>query len=413
MCTTSTATSPTLCRSPGNVQVVPSVGDSPSHESGLYVPGQPADAPAGEHQLSAIKSGQTWADVPWRTIVGTVGVVTATYLLLVVALAVTRIITWVVIAGFFAVVLAPLVSRVQARVGGRRTLATSLVVVATLAALVGVTLLFVMPVRTQLVNIITDLPGAVHDAAQGRGPIGNLVHRLHIESWVQNNEEVLSRAATRLSQSPFQAAQAVFEVVFGFITITLLTFLFLSQSPAIGRAVQNVIPLRRRASAQRIAAGAVAAVSGYVVGNLLISLIAGSAAFVCLIALGVPSPVVLAIWVAFADLIPLVGAAIGASACVIAAYLHSPTAGLLALIFFVVYQQIENSVLYQWIMSRRVNVNPVGILLSVLLAVELFGFVGALLAVPISGALQSIVIAVRQERQKEHLVLPNDPTLAT
>ncbi len=69
--------------------------------------------------------------------------------------------------------------------------------------------------------------------------------------------------------------------------------------------------------------------------------------------------------------------------------------------------------LYQWIMSRRVNVNPVGILLSVLLAVELFGFVGALLAVPISGALQSIVIAVRQERQKEHLVLPNDPTLAT
>ncbi|CAN5536477.1 AI-2E family transporter [soil metagenome] len=349
---------------------------------------------------SPARSARTWAEVPWRTIIATVGVVTLTYVFIVVALAVTRIITWVVIAGFFAFVLAPMVTRVQAKVRGRRTLATSIVVFSALAVLAGMTVLFVMPVRNQLVNIITDLPGAVHDAAQGRGPIGNLVHRLHIESYVQRNEAVLSRAATRLSESPFQAAQAVLEVVFGFITITVLTFLFLSQSRAIGAATLSVVPEGHRASAQRIAAGAVAAVSGYVVGNLLISLIAGTAAFACLVALGVPSPVVLAIWLAFADLIPLVGAVIGAAACVVAAYLHSPTAGLLALIFFVVYQQIENGVLYQWIMSRRVHVNPLGILISVLLAVELFGLLGALLAVPVSGAVQSIVVAIRQEYRK-------------
>ena len=388
---------------------MPSGGDLSNHEGGgLYLPGQPPDEQSEQRRLATSIGARTWADVPWRTIVATVGVVTATYLLLVIVLSVTRIITWVVIAGFFAVVLAPVVGRVQAKVGGRRTLATSLVVATTLAGLVGLTLLFVMPVRTQLVNIITDLPGAVHDAAQGQGPIGRLVHRLHIESYVQDNEAALSRAASRLSESPFAAARAVFEVVFGFITITLLTFLFLSQAQAIGDATQGLIPLRRRASARRIASGAVSAVSGYVVGNLLISLIAGTAAFACLAALGVPSPVVLAIWVAFADLIPLVGATLGAAACVIAAYLHSPTAGLLALIFFVIYQQVENSVLYQWIMSRRVNVNPLGILLSVLLAVELFGFLGALLAVPVSGALQSIVVAVRQEHRREQLVLPDE-----
>ncbi|MCE9621492.1 MAG: AI-2E family transporter [Actinomycetia bacterium] len=387
---------------------MPAGGDSSTHDSGLYLPGQSTENPSAPRQSASNTRAQTWADVPWRTIVATVAVVTATYLSLVVVLAVTRIITWVVIAGFFAVVLAPLVGRVEAKVGGRRTLATSLVVATTLAGLVGLTLLFVMPVRTQLVNIITDLPGAVHDAAQGKGPIGNLVHRLHIESYVQDNEAALSRAASRLSESPFAAAQAVFEVVFGFITITLLTFLFLSQAQAIGGATQSLIPARRRASARRVAAGAVSAVSGYVVGNVLISLIAGTAAFVCLVALGVPSPVVLAIWVAFADLIPLVGATLGAAACVIAAYLHSPTAGLLTLIFFVIYQQIENSVLYQWIMSRRVNVNPLGILLSVLLAVELFGLLGALLAVPVSGALQSVVLAVRQEHLREQFVLPDE-----
>ena len=116
----------------------------------------------------------------------------------------------------------------------------------------------------------------------------------------------------------------------------------------------------------------------------------------------------LALWVAFADLIPLVGATLGAAVCVIAAYLHSPTAGLISLIFFVVYQQVENGVLYPWIMARKVNVNPLGILISVLLAVEVFGIVGALLAVPVSGALLVIVTSVRQELQREHLVLPDN-----
>ena len=122
--------------------------------------------------------------------------------------------------------------------------------------------------------------------------------------------------------------------------------------------------------------------------------------------LRVPSPVVLALWVAFADLIPLIGATLGAAVCVLAAFVHSPQAGIIALIFFVIYQQLENGVIYPWMMAKRLQVNPLGILLSVLLASELYGILGALLAVPVSGALQVIVSAVRQERQRERLVLP-------
>ena len=145
-------------------------------------------------------------------------------------------------------------------------------------------------------------------------------------------------------------------------------------------------------------------------GNLLISLYAGVAAFIVLMILGVPSPIVIALWVAFADLIPLVGATLGAIVGVFAAFLHSPTAGVIALVFFVIYQQLENGVIYPTVMARKVKVNPLGVLLSVLLGVELFGFLGALLAVPISGALQVIVKSVNIERQREKLVLP-DPSL--
>jgi predicted PurR-regulated permease PerM len=378
-----------------------------SDHDGLYIPGSIAPRHRETDSTTATQTN-SWSDVPWRTIIASVGVVVATYLIFVLLLAAVRIVTWVSIAGFMAIVLAPLVVRLDRRLGGRRTMATGVVVVATLLVTAGVIALFILPVKTQLVNIITDLPGAVHDAANGKGPIGNIVHKLHIENYVKSNEGKLARAATRLSDSEFEAAQTAASIAFGFVTITLLTFLFLSQSAAIGRAAMSIIPYRRRAAAQRIASEAAGAVSGYVIGNLIISLIAGIAAFVCLVALGVPSPVVLALWVAVADLIPLVGATLGAAVCVIAAYLHSPTAGVISIIFFVVYQQVENGVLYPWIMARKVNVNPLGILLSVLLAVEVFGILGALLAVPVSGALQVIVTAIRQERQREQLVLPDN-----
>ncbi|MEY2583075.1 MAG: hypothetical protein QOE09_2924 [Ilumatobacteraceae bacterium] len=379
-----------------------------SDHDGLYIPGSSAPIPNEAADSPPPSRKSTWSDVPWRTIVASVGIVVATYALVLLLLASVRIITWILIAGFMAVVLAPLVRRLEHHLGGRRTVATGTVVFSTLLVVAGVIALFVMPVRTQLVNIITDLPGTVHQAADGKGPVGNIVHKLHIESYVKNNEAKLASAANRLSDSSFEELQTVARAAFAFVTITLLTFLFLSQSAAIARTAQNLIPYRRRASAQRIAADAAAAVSGYVIGNLIISLIAGVAAFGCLVALGVPSPVVLALFVAVADLIPLVGATLGAAVCVVAAYLHSPTAGIISIVFFVVYQQIENGVLYPWIMARKVNVNPLGILLSVLLAVEVFGMLGALLAVPVSGALQVIVTAVRQERKREQLVLPDN-----
>ena len=372
----------------------------------LVLPG----ADSGRPSESVSGAPRSWSDVPWRTIAGTVGVVVLTYAAINVLDAVIRILAWIAIAGFFAIVLAQPVRRIQAKVGDRRNVSTGIVVFSTLAVMIGVLALFIMPVRSQLIDIISDLPGAVHDAADGKGPIGNIVDKLNIESYVQDNEAELARAADRLDDSSFETVQTALNAVLAFITITLLTFLFLSQAEAMGRGALGLVPHRRRASVKRVAVDAARAVSGYLIGNLLISVIAGSTAFVCLVALGVPSPVVLALFVAVADLVPLVGATIGAAVGVLAAYLHSPTAGLIALIFFVIYQQIENGVIYPWVMARKVNVNPLVVLLSVLLGVELVGILGALLAVPVSGALQVIVKAVRQEHNREQLVLPHDVT---
>jgi predicted PurR-regulated permease PerM len=117
--------------------------------------------------------------------------------------------------------------------------------------------------------------------------------------------------------------------------------------------------------------------------------------------------------VAFADLIPLVGATLGAVPTIGLAFLHSTTAGIVALIFYIVYQQFENHVLQVAIMSRTVDVNPLTVLISVLAGVELFGFLGALLAIPVAGVLQVVVRNVYEERMGRWKEVPTVGTSET
>jgi predicted PurR-regulated permease PerM len=343
-----------------------------------------------------------WAAVPWRAIAASIAMVLATGLLIVVLMSALRIVALVVVAGFLAVVLNPLVRRVEARVRGRRGLATGLVLFTTLAAVVGLLTVFTVPVRSELTRAITDLPGTVSAAVDGRGPIGRIIGRLHLESLVRNNKDSLDRAVVRLQSSSLSIAQTLVFGLLTAVTIFVLTFLFLSQSKALSTAALGLVPSARRGTVARVANEAAAAISGYMIGNLIISVFAGLGAFIVL--LGVPSAIVLALWVAFADLIPLVGATIGAVVAVLAAFLHSPTAGIVALVFFVVYQQFENSVLQVQVMARTVHVNPLVVLLSVLVGVELFGFLGALLAIPVAGAIQVVGKAIARERPAVTLI---------
>jgi len=352
-----------------------------------------------------------WSAVPWRTIVATVAIVVATAAGIELILASVTVISLIVVAGFMAIVLTPIVRRVETRLGRRRGLATSIVVLSAAIGLVGVIALFVWPVRNQMITSITDLPGTIQAAGRGRGPFGSLVSRLNLSKYVQDNQTSLTKAAERLRGSNIELAQVVLTGVVAFITVVVVSFAMITQASGLSRGAMSLVPHRRQEAVRRMGAEIGRAISGYMVGNLLISLVAGSTAFICLLVLGVPSPVVLALWVAFADLIPLVGATLGALVGVFAAFLHSSTAGIAALVFFVVYQQFENSVLQPTVMAKTVRVNPLVVILSVLLGAELFGLLGALLAIPVAGSLQIVVKALRDERMRDRLYLADlEPT---
>jgi predicted PurR-regulated permease PerM len=329
--------------------------------------------------------------VPWRTILASVGTVAATLLAYVLLRETTRIIAWLVVAGFFAVVLSPAVDWFEHRRHLRRGIATSLVFFTGLVLIAAMLTAFIVPVANQVRQFADQLPQYVEDARNGKGPAGDLIKRYNLDEVIARNQGKIQDAITGAGAPALDAVRSVFNTILAFLTILVLTFLMLLRGPGICAAAVTLFPPRQRKRVRMVSADAAKAVSGYMLGNFLISIIAGLATYVMLRILGVPYPEVIALFVAFADLIPLVGATLGAIPTVGLSFIHSTTAGIVALVFYIVYQQFENHVLQPSVMSRTVSVNPLAVLVSVLVGVELFGFLGALLAIPAAGIIQVIV----------------------
>jgi predicted PurR-regulated permease PerM len=340
----------------------------------------------------------TRAPVPWRTIWATIASVGVVFIGYQAFLSVGRIITYVVVAVFFAIVLTPPVDFLQHKARMRRGLAATLVLLIGLALLAGLLYVIIKPLVESASTFSRDLPQYVEDAKNGKGPIGDLVKRYDLEQKVKDNQDKIQQAVAGFGQNGLDIVRRIFSTIVATLTVGVLTVLILLEGPHLSESALNFVPDDgRRTRVRTVAVDAARAVSGYVFGNMLISIIAGLAAWLFLYIVGVPYAEVLGLFVAFADLIPLIGATLGAVPTIAFAFLHSVPAGIASIVFFVLYQQFENNVLQVTIMSRTVKLNPLAVLISVLIGVELFGFLGALLAIPAAGIIQVIARDIYDE----------------
>ncbi|MGI8984138.1 MAG: AI-2E family transporter, partial [Acidimicrobiales bacterium] len=173
--------------------------------------------------------------------------------------------------------------------------------------------------------------------------------------------------------------------------ILVLAVLMVLYGPDMLQSALGLVHPPKRERVKAVASDCTRALTGYVMGNLLISAVAGVLTFIALVVFGVAFAPVLVLWTNFADLIPLFGTNLGAIPTIGVAVLHSTGAGIGMLVFYVVYQQFENHFLQVMIMSKTVQINQLFVLVSVLIGVELLGFLGALLAIPAAGVIQVIV----------------------
>lgn len=337
--------------------------------------------------------------IPWRTIWATIASVVLALGAIAVLRELSRVLVWLVIALFFTVVLTPPVDFLERRVKMRRAVATLLVFLAGFGLLAGMLYAFIRPIVDQSQEFVDNFPRYVEDAKAGRGPLGGVVQRFELDRRIEESQDEIEDALNSLGRESLTIVRGVGNAVAATLTIVVLTILMLLSGPRMTRTALNALSPGVREHVRKVAADCGRAVTGYVAGNLLISVIAGAATFVFLFLVGVPFRTVLALWVAFADLIPLVGATLGAIPAIAVAFLHSTAAGIATFVFFIVYQQFENHVLQVTIMSRTVDLNPLVVLVSVLVGVELFGLLGALLAIPAAGVIQVVARDLWDERR--------------
>jgi predicted PurR-regulated permease PerM len=345
-----------------------------------------------------------------RTMLVAIGLLLATALLLYVVLQVSRVLTWIVIGAFFAVALAPLVGWVQRRLlgGKRRALATFLVFVVVFIVLAAVVTAFAVPLVNEGTKVANELPGQIAAAKSGRGPIGDLLQRTHVLQWVQNNQDKIKSFASGLTAPAASIVSGVASGLIGLVTVIVLAYLIVLEGPILVDGTAALFAPATGERMRRVGTDCAKSVTGYISGNLLISVICGALTWIVLLVLGVPFAGLIGLFVGIADLLPLVGATIGGAVAVLAGFVHSTSAGIWVLVFFVVYQQLENHLLQPVIFARTVQLNPLTVIVAILIAAELMGMLGALLAIPVASMIQVILRDLWDHRRGR---LKDEPTV--
>jgi predicted PurR-regulated permease PerM len=342
-----------------------------------------------------------------RAIVVVLGIILAALLMIQIVQVARGVLIWIFVAIFLAVALNPAVEWLMEHGVRRRGFAVAIAYLGTLGAIAALGASFIPILVDQVNNFVDAVPGYVEDLTRGRGRLGFLERDYHITERVR--EAVKDGGAAKalgLSGTALAVTKSVISAVIAIVTIAFLTLFMLLEGPAWVERSYGLLPEESQPRWRAVGHDVYRTIGGYVTGNLTISLIAGVVSTLVLLVVGVPFAVALGLLVAILDLIPLAGATIAAILVTTVAFLDSTTAGIVVLIFFVVYQQLENHVLQPIVYGRTVQLSPLAVLISVLIGAELAGVIGALAAIPVAGTIQVVLADYLRHRRMQLVERP-------
>ncbi|MCW2885592.1 MAG: hypothetical protein JWL58_2454 [Streptosporangiaceae bacterium] len=314
---------------------------------------------------------------------------------------ISQVLILITVALFLAVGLNPAVERLT-RLGISRRWGVALVFLGLVLFFVGFGFAIVPPLTEQITAF-------VNETTSPNGYVQQLLQNPRVHE-LDQRYQLLTKLKSTLASKDLGSQVAgglvgvgkvVVSGIFSTLTILILTLYFLGSLPSITTFFYRLAPRSRRARVSLIGDEILGRIGGYVGGNILISIIAGATTYVFLLIAGVPYPIALALIIAITDLIPLVGATLGAVLVTAVAFFAGLWIGIATLIFCLVYQQVENYVIAPRVMKRSVDVQPAVTVIAALIGGALLGMVGALLAIPAAAAVALIlreVVVPRQER---------------
>jgi predicted PurR-regulated permease PerM len=336
--------------------------------------------------------------VPLLTILTTIGVIILVYFAGKLLYRLRDVLLLMVVGGFIALILNPLVVVLQRWKFPRRGFAVLIVMGFAVLVFIGLCFAFGYPLVNGVTHFANDLPTYVKQAEHNRGPIGHLIHRYHVQKWITKNSSKLISFAKGLSKPALAIGKGAATLVLALVTLFAFVVLVLLESPKIRRfGLSNLAPAKS-AWVSRVGAEVTKVALGYMIGSMIMSGLAGAVIFVTLLCLSVPFAVLFGLWVALVDFLPQIGGALAGIPVVLFALVHSVTAGVVTFIVFMVYTQLENHVLRPIIMSRSVKINALTVFIAILVGAEVGswvagifgGFIGVLLAVPAAATIHVV-----------------------
>jgi predicted PurR-regulated permease PerM len=289
----------------------------------------------------------------------------------------------ILIALFIAVSLDPAV-RLLARRGMRRGVAVTLIFLLASALAAGFLISVIPPLVDQFRNLADDLPGYLGRLQSRSSQFRQLNDRFNVSDQLQG---LVGTLPGRLGTGVLGFTSRVFGAVFNTLTVLVFTVYFMADMPRIRSGAVRLFPVDRRPRARQVVDLVVDKVGGYMIGNIIISIIAGLASLIAFSLLGVPFPVPLAFVVAICDLIPMIGATLGAIIGVtVALFSTNLLHTLLVAAFFVAYQQLENYLIAPRVLKTTVELGAAAVLIAGLIGATVLGLVGALMAIPVAAA---------------------------
>src|SRR5918992_150135 len=378
---------------------------------------------------TASDEGVVWVRIAPSQVVRTVAVALLTAAVVLGTLfllwQVRTILGWGILALFLAVVLNPAVDWLQRR-GIGRTLGILLTYLGVVLALLLIAGIFAPVVVSEIRDLIDFVVAVVQNPAGVTEYLRTLLEQFRLGFLFDTLSERLAELPSQLgawaktlllSAGGLAISAATF--VSALVTILTVAFFLLLNPEGYVNVGLRLFAEPQRPRVRRLLRQSARAVSGYITGNLAISFICGVTTFIVLLVLGMPYPAALALLVAVLDLIPLVGATLGGALLVIVGFFVSPLTAVILLIYILVYQQVEGSVLQPMVYSRAVQLNALLIFVTVLVGAALLGIPGALLAIPVAEIIRIVVTDLLEHRSRRaeevaaHGVVPgeNEPAV--
>ncbi len=281
---------------------------------------------------------------------------------------------------------------------GSRAIATTLSYLLVIIVVASFLSYIVPPLINQTQNLIKVAPGIINDIRNSSGPVGVLIRQYHLQHDVSRFSIELEHRLNNAIGTSFTTLENISSSLFSVLTVLVITFMMLVEGPRWLNIIHKTIPKNNRAKIEKLSTDMYQVIKGFVNGKVILAFIAALLILPALLILHINYPAALFFVIFICGLIPMVGHTIGAIIVTIVGLFHAPSAGIIILIYYVIYQQIENYYIQPKLQANTTNLSPLLVFLALVVGVSFDGLLGGLIAIPVAACLRILVVDFLQSK---------------